>query len=518
MRTSVALLAAASALALAACSGADPGAEQGITEPVRGGVLEYGTDVQPVAGGIDPYSANSFAAQNINVQIYESLLTKDAGGKLQPGLAESWEQPDETTYRFDLREATFSNGEPLTVEDVVFSYQTMASAGAGQSQLLRQLASVTAIDEDTVEFRLSAPNATFINVAAGEGTGLIVNKKWYTSTPDTERQRTALGTGPFKLASWEDNVVLRLDRNEHYWQEGLPYLDGVNFRIFPDEQARLAALRQGTVDAIWLGDQQLAEQVEGEGISIGENAETRTLNLYIDSTSGPTADLRIRQAVARGLDREQLALLASYGYGKQSLVVPVGDPSSVAPNSETPNYAYDPDGARELLAQAGADGVQISLTYPSDASFSRDVALYEVMKEQLKEVGIDLVLNPLPWADVLVRYVQGNFDGMISIPGTAQTDVSAYFSSFLTIGAPTNTTGAAGTEASALLTKLVGTTDPEARTAALRNLEHEVAEEVLLLIPYVVTQRQELWSNRFQGYAADPYSFRKNLKNGWLVP
>ncbi|MEU2198783.1 ABC transporter substrate-binding protein [Isoptericola sp. NPDC019482] len=505
------------ALLLTGCAGADA-VDDVPDEPVAGGVLQYGTDVQPVAGGIDPYVAASFAAQNVYVQIYESLLTKDDDGTIQPGLAQSWDEVDPTTYRFTLRDdATFSDGTPLTVEDVIFSFDTMKESGAAQASMLTALESVEAVDDRTVEFRLSTPSGAFLNLVAGEGTGVIVSKDWYTSTPPEERQRTALGTGPFRLTAWQDNVVLSLRRNPHYWDAPHPYLDGIDFRIIPDDQARLAALRQGTVDAIWIGDQQLSEQVEQEGFQVGQNAKTRDLTIYVDTTSGPLASTEVRQALSTGLDRDQLAKLASYGYGEPSLVVPVGDPASVGPDADTPHYTHDLATARELLAASGVEDPTVTLTYPSDAAFARDVALYEVMQEQLKDVGITLRLNPTPWADILASYVSGSYTGLTVVPGTAQPDPSGYFAPFLA-PTPMNKTGGAGESASALFGQYVATADPDARSAVLEQLEDEVADQVLVLVPYVVAQRQEIWSPRLQDYDVDPYSFRKHLEEAWLVP
>lgn len=511
-------LAMAAAMILAGCRQADDiGAIP--PEPVVGGILQYGTDVQPVSGGIDPYVANSFAGQNIIVQIYESLLTKSDDGELQPGLAETWEQVDPTTYRFTLREGVqFSDGSPLTVEDVVFSFETMRDEGAGQASYLTALDTVRALDDRTVEFSLSEPSRTFLNVVAAEALAVIVSKDWYTSTPPAKRERTALGTGAFELVSWEDQVVLSLRRNEHYWNAPYPYLDGIDFRILPDDQSRLAALRQGTVDAIWLGDQQLAEQVMGEGFQVGQNAQTRNLTLYLDATTGPLANTQFRQAVSLALDRDQLAELAAYGYAQPSLMVPVGDPASVGPDAQTPMYTHNAERARDLLEASGVTDPTITVTYPSDAAFARDVALYEVMKEQLRTVGITLELNPTPWADILGQFVGGNYTGLISVPGIYLPDPSGYFGSLLGPERPTNKTGEAGQHATELYLQYVATADADERTAILTDLENEVAEQVLILIPYVMAQRQELWTVRLQDYTVDPYSYRRNLKEAWLVP
>jgi peptide/nickel transport system substrate-binding protein len=509
---------AAVALLLAGCNSvADVGAIP--DKPVRGGILEYGTDVQPVTGGIDPYASNAFAGQNIYVQIYESLLTKDDQGNIEPDLASSWKEVDPLTYRFTLRQGVeFSDGTPLTTADVVFSYQTMQKSGATQAPLLGAMKSVKALDDRTVEFTLSRPSGAFMNLVSAAGTGVIVSKAWYTSHTAAQRARTALGTGPFQLTDWQDNTVIKLRRNAHYWDSPYPYLDGIDFQIIPDDQARIAALRQGTVDAIWLGDQQLAEQVESEGFKAGQNAETRNLMIYLDATDpGPLASTTFRQALSTGIDRKQLATLASYGYGKESLVVPRGDPAAVAPDASTPNYTYDPAKARALLAKSGVKNPTVTITYPSDAAFSRDVAVYEVMQEQLKKVGITLKLNPTPWAEILPSFSTGKFTGMVVVPGTYAPDPTSYFVPFVVPGLAMNKTGDAGKTATALFGRL-SVTMGAAREPVLAQLENEVADKALVIVPFVVAQRQEIWSPRLQGYAVDPYSYRMHLKEAWLVP
>lgn len=515
-KATVVALTVVAAVGISGCA-AGSGRPMPSETPVNGGVLEYGTDVQPTAGGLDPFLASSFAAQNILVQVYESLLTRGDDGSFQPGLAESWEQTGPLTYRFTLRsDARFSDGSPVTSDDVVFSYNEMRTPTAPQRTMLGALGDVVALSPLDVQFTLKAPSGTFMNVVSARSSGIIASRTWYESTPPEVRQRTAMGSGPFQLTNWQDQVVISLARNPHYWDAPRPYLDGINFRIVPDAQARMALLRQGTVDAIWLADPQLGEQAESEGFLMGANAETRALTMLIDSTTGPMANPLVRQAVSKALDRDQIANLATYGYGKPSLTVPVGDPAAVAPDADTPNYTYDPDGARTLLAEAGAENVTIGLTYPGDQAFSQDTATYEVMQEQLSRVGINLELRPLPWADVMQRVMGGTYTDLIAVPMPASADPAMSFALFLSPGTPTNKTGAAGGEATTLFGKLMGVSDPAARRTVLTDLETEVAKQALILTPYAVTLRQEIWSPHLAGYQPDTYSFRYRLAESWM--
>jgi peptide/nickel transport system substrate-binding protein len=515
-KATIVALTAAATVGLTGCA-ANSGRALPAETPVAGGVLEYGTDVQPTAGGLDPFLASSFAAQNVLVQVYESLLTRGDDGTYQPGLAESWEQTSPVSYRFTLRpDAKFSDGSPVTSEDVVFSFNQMRGTTAPQRTMLGTLTDVVALGPLDIQFTLKAPSGTFMNVVSARSSGLIASKKWYESTPPEVRQRTAMGSGPFQLTNWQDQVVISLTRNPHYWDAPRPYLDGINFRIVPDAQARMALLRQGTVDAIWLADPQLGEQAESEGFLMGANAETRALTMLVDSTTGPMANPLVRQALSKALNREQIANLATYGYGKPSLTVPVGDPAAVAPDANTPNYTYDPDGARALLAEAGVENLTIGLTYAGDAAFSQDTSTYEVMQEQLSRVGINLDLRPLPWADVMQRVVGGTYSDLIAVPMPASADPAMSFAFFLSPGIPSNKTGASGADATKLFGKLMAVADPQARRAVLAELETEVADQVLVLTPYAVTLRQEIWSPHLAGYSPDTYSFRYRLAESWM--
>lgn len=504
-------------LALTACSGGGEATDPA-GEPVAGGDLVYSTDVQPAAGGLDPYVTTAFASENVLVQIYETLFVKDADGEIQPALATGYDQVDELTLDVTLRDdVSFSDGTPLTAEDVAFSFDTMTAVGAPQASLLR-LAATEVVDPTTVRFTFDQPNGAFLNVISARGNAYVVNQAWYESTSPEDRQRSALGTGPFVLDSWEDNVAVDLVANEEYWEEGLPHVDTLSFEILADETARQSALRQGSSQAGWLRDPALAEQLSNESFSVGENAATRNLYLYVNGQSGPMSDVRVRQAVSAALDREQIIELASGGRGEPSLAVAAGDPVAVAPDDDTPYYTQDIDAARDLLAEAGyEDGVTISLTYASDASFAVDVPAYEVMQQQLAEAGITLELQGVAWADLLSGYLSGDWTDLVAAPGTYRPDPTAYFTAFLTPDVATNRVTTADSPGVAELGELFATTAPEERSAIVADLQDIVAENAYVYVLYASPQRYEVWSDQLAGYEVDPYTYRSELKNAWLA-
>ncbi|CAN5270407.1 ABC transporter substrate-binding protein [soil metagenome] len=498
------------------------------TTPIDGGTLVYATDVEPAAGGFDPYVATAFSNQNVLVQTYESLLSRDRDGTIEPALATAWKQVDSTTLDVTLRNGVqFSDGSPLTVDDVVYSFGAMTAPSAPQSILLHGLESTTALDPRTIEFRFTQPNGSFLNILAAQGTTYIVNSTWYRHASTTERQRTTNGTGPFALDAWNDDVSLELVRNPHYWQEGLPHLDALTFEVIPDETARTAALRQGSgVDAAWVRDGRLIDTVVGtngadnsgpNGFTVGRNSATRELSLFVNARSGPLADVDVRQAISLSLDRATIAKVAGGTSATTSLIVPPGDPNAIAVDPDTPNYRRDVAGAKRLLAASGTPHPKVRLDYASDASFATDVPAYEVMKEELAEAGIELQLAAAPWASIISRYIGGTFTDLIAVPGMYQPDVTSYFASFFSLTSPTNRVTTPQSPGVAELAALTAASDPVARRTLLATLEDIVATNAYVYVLYAQPQRFEVWSHRVKGYRVDPYGYRVNLKNAWLA-
>ncbi|WP_062311035.1 ABC transporter substrate-binding protein [Demequina rhizosphaerae] len=500
-------------LSLAACaSGAETGSSES-AEPlpaVEGGALVYASDVQPLAGGLDPYVAQAFANSNALVQIYEPLLAKDADGTIIPWLAEAWEQVDDLTYTFTLREGvTFSDGTPLTVDDVVYSLEQIRASQAGASYF-PTVDQITALDDATVQLTTLVPDATIPNILSYRAMA-IVNQAWYEATSEEERQTSALGTGPFVLDEWQDQVSMTFTANESYWGEG-PEVDTLEFDFIGDENARAAQLRQGSgTDMAWFRDPIQVQSLESEGYTVGENAATRSLTMYVNASDGPLADVKVRQAVSKAMDRQALIDFAMGGMAEPSLVVPVGDPWGIAPDESTPNYTHDVEGAKALLAEAGETSPTITLTYASDAAFALDVPMVEVLKQQLAEAGITLELVGKPWTEVLQSYIGGTWTDLVLVPGVYMPDPSAYYATILTPGLPMVTTVDETSPEVALYMQLRSTFDEAERAEVLAQLETAVAENVNVLVAYTGPQRYEVWGDTVTGYEVDPYTYREGL-------
>ncbi|MET0295818.1 MAG: ABC transporter substrate-binding protein [Microbacterium sp.] len=513
-------IAVAAVLSLAACSSGAPAGEASV-EPEQGGTLEYAINAQPGTGGLDPIIASNQASAVFQSQIYQSLLTRDENGTIEPQLASDYEIVDELTYDFTIRDGVqFSDGSDLTVDDVVFSFDTWNASSSSRKALIRGLASVEATDESTVRFTFSEPNGSFLNGVAGNNVFHVFSQEWYESTPEDERQRSAMGTGPFQLGEWNDGVNLVLDRNENYWEDGLPVVDAIDFQIVPDESARLALAQQGSVDIASFTDAAVAEQAEEAGYTIGDAAYTRKLAIYLNpAPDSPLADVRIRQALSLSLDREQIVELATGGFGAVSLHVAAGDPAAPEIDEDTPNYTRDLDAAEELLADAGYAGEPIELSYPSDYTVD-DIPVFEVLQQQAAEAGINVQLVATPWADISRIFTYGeSWTDMVAIWNRWNPDMGGYFTQLLVDdqamayfdGLPD------ADRARELYAELMSETDPDTRQELSDELNDEVAEQVLVLIPVAKAEAIEVWDDTVVGgYESDPYTWRLNLKNAFL--
>jgi peptide/nickel transport system substrate-binding protein len=515
-------VAAALAVALAAggCSSGGSSSDAASDTPVSGGTLTWAVQAQPGAGGLDPMVSANSAALGVLEQIYETLLVKDDEGAIKPGLAESYEQVDPVTYRFTLRDGVeFSDGSPLTPDDVVFTFQTYLAGTSAAKAFLANLQTVEAVDDRTVQFTFSQPNGTFLNAVANRSSFFIVNKAWYGAKTSDQRQREAMGTGPFVLGTWTDNVELTLEKNPGYWEAPKPYLDEIVFKIVPDETSRLSLVQQGSVQAAWFSDALVAEQAKDAGFTEGDLSYTGKLSVFINPASGPLSDKRVRQALSLSLDREQLIELGLNGYGQTSLFTVVGDPSSPKPDEDTPYYARDVKKAKALLAEAGMSDVTISLSYPSDLS-QQNIPVYEVMKQQAADAGITLNLVATPWAEISKTYTYGDpFTDMVSFGNIFNADYTGYFNQYLSDTGLMNHWKATpdADKARDLLKQLTVETDQDKRHELAVQLNDEVAENVLNIVPLATPQVVEVWdANQLHGYSSDPYSFRYRLKDAWL--
>jgi peptide/nickel transport system substrate-binding protein len=340
-----------------------------------------------------PYQAIMMPAIMVLLAVYDTLTVINEDGNAGSGLAVSWESDDAVTWRFKLREGvTFSNGVPFTSDAIVRSVRHMREApDAGTwtiSTTLYQVASARAIDELTVEIKLSQRDALFPLHAS---VWRIAEPEAWETLSKHEYASNPVGTGSFQVERWvEGRVDMRAFKAS--WRP--PKLDGLSFIQVPDQTARLQAILSGAVNfVVGLGPDD-ATLLEAEGARlILRNMTTVQFLAFLTVNGGPVVDPRVRLAMNYGVNRQLIVdtLL-------QGAAVPVSQiayPGEFGFNPDLPPYEYDPDKARVLLAEAGyPNGVDVVATVASRGA--NDLLYFQQVALDLAKIGVRLELRTKP--------------------------------------------------------------------------------------------------------------------------
>lgn len=412
------------ALALAACSPAPAQQQTGSAEPgylsvadssvTGGGTLDIQIPIDSgLASGLDPQLADVAVSWQLMSLSYDTLVTVGPDFAIEPALASSWDTPDPTTYVFHLRDGvTFSNGRAMTADDVVGSLQRLlAGQGVWRAQI-GPVTSVEAVDPATVQVKLSAPYSPFLAALANTPAAVLPMKEVNDGSVDLTK--TMLGTGPFVVESHRQDVSWTFKRREDYWDTGKPSVDTVNITIAAQEQARIAALQNGSADLVALGNVDAPELLAGvRGASVVTQATTDFYYLMLNSNSDKFADPRVRQAINIAMRRDAIASTALNGLGKPTGVTPVGLPDSCGPGT-LPSATASLDDARNLLREAGVSNLSFTLTV-----FSTEPApaIAQVIQQQLAEIDVDVKIEQLDegsWAGKVYGESPATFDAAMS--------------------------------------------------------------------------------------------------------
>ncbi len=486
-------------------------------EPKRGGTLYIGQDFGPQH--FDPHKTTAWASQNIYEHIYEGLIQwNEDETEIMPNLAESWEISDDgLVYTFKIREGVkFHNGREMTPEDVKFSLDRIRDPDSGslQASTLDLVESVEVTDDGMVQVTLSAPSATFL-ISLNDELGIV--------PPEAvdELETKPVGTGPFMLDEYVLDQYVRLVRNPFYYEEGLPYLDRVEFKILGDEASKEAAMRSGSVDMTWFRDPRqataLAENVEG--LISAPGIPSRYIPIRFSLCDEPFNDVRVRRAFSLAMDREQLVdvvIPSKYGGGVSGVLAPSspyfwqGDPMDM------PYYRRDVEKAKELLAEAGyPDGITID-EYKVVAANQLDVDGAQVLKEQWAEAGIDVNIVPMEVGQILDDFTKGN-GNMIQVGYVWSPDPDLRLYQYFHPSAdPAKAYCIDDPILGDLLDRGRTSVEPAERQEIYQEVQRHIADEAYWLVNYGYPLRWEMWQDYVKGYQNRPSNSRWALRTTWL--
>lgn len=390
------LIAAGAALAIGAA--AVPATAE--TPP---GVLVVGQIAEPKS--LDPAAVTAVNDFRILVNLYEGLTVYKPGTlEVAPGLAESWEiSEDGTEYTFRLRPGVvFHDGTPFNAEAVKFNFDRMLDENHPYydtgpfplSFFFSAIEETSAVDDLTVRFRLNAPYAPFLSNLAYP-TGLIVSPA-AVMAHGKDFGRNPVGTGPFKFAEWRSNEAVVIEKNPDYWGEPAG-TDAVVFRPITDANTRVAEMLAGGIDMMVEVPPTSLSKFEGDGFRIVEQAGPHVWFLILNAKEGPMADKRVRQAANYAINK--VAIVNDVLEGTAEVAAGPTPPAFAwAYNADLEPYPYDPDKARALLAEAGAEGAELTFYVTEGGSGMLDpVAMGTAIQADLAAVGLKVNIKTFEW-------------------------------------------------------------------------------------------------------------------------
>lgn len=432
---SVLLICLLSLSILAACAGGGspspgaPGAEQPGGQPRSGGVLKVGipSDVK----GLDPRRVSGRAEEEVWSLMFSTLVRLNKNMEPEANVAKKWTiSPDGTEYVFELnRGVKFHNGDELTAEDVKYTYDQVRDPkfGSSSQSLFNLVKDIQVVDPYTVKFILKSPYADFLTASIAGPVG-IVPKKYAESVGLEGFNRAPVGSGPFKLARHQLGDRLVFKAHADYFKEGLPYLDGVEVVIIPEDSVRLIALENGEIDLIhrFLPVNEKPRLSNHPDLNLSTVSEAGVFNIVFNLDNPTLKDPLVRQAISHAIDRDGImAKVIREGKPGHTAVIP--DMWAYAP--DTPRYNYSPDEARRLLAKAGyANGLPdgtLTLLGISDITQYKNLAT--VVQQQLAEAGIPVKLTLKEWTVMFGEVQKGKFDiALYGVGGLSSPDKALY--------------------------------------------------------------------------------------------
>lgn len=475
-------------------------------EPNYDGSLKIGTDQNPTT--LDPALYQDLASSQVMRNVYETLVAYNSDvTEVLPLIAKSWEVNDELTeWTFYLNEdvyfqkGEFQDGRNVTAEDVKYSFEREIEI----SPMVRiyMIDNVEVIDTYTVKVNLQYPYAAFLTVLTDIGAAIVPEEEaegW-----GDEFTLHPVGTGPFVMTEWVKDDHMTFERYEDYWGEK-PYVKNLTYKFIPDKSVLSVALLSGEVDiSSDVLDQDVPKLESNPNVNPVVVGGCNIYAVYMNSTAGPTTDPLVREAIFKGVDMSQVSkVLFPNGTGVTAYgPIP---PGSWAYNPDIQDFYtfYDPEGAKELLKQAGyEDGLKLHIYTPEDPN-RRKMAI--IMQSMLKKVGIELEVTSLEW---------GSF---VSITGNAEADMYTigwtwypdpeFFMFYMFHSSREGTYGNGGKYANPEVDKFIelgeASADQGQRTEFYRTAEEIVMEDMVFLPGY---HKQVVMgvNNKVKGFTVSP--------------
>ena len=364
---------------------------------------------------LDPYTLRETTTIAHHGHVYEGLVTRDKDLKAVPALAESWETPEPTRWRFHLRKnVKFHNGDPFTADDVIFSADRVRAKGSDFAPVVPNDAKFVKIDDHTVDVVLSSPNPILISQWDA---WYIMDKKWseehnvaaptpVSATTPSYASLNENGTGPFFIESHQPGVKTVYKPNPNWWHKPEHNLKEIIFTPIASDATRVAALLSGEVDVIEpVPLQDISRVNASENATVLTGPELRTIFLGMDQIrdellfsnvkgKNPFKDIRVREAFFKAIDIELIKNRVMRGLSTPSALMIAPQLFTLSKDFTRPKF--DPDGAKKLLTDAGyPDGFEVTMDCPNDR-YVNDAAICQAVVGMLARIGVKINLLAQP--------------------------------------------------------------------------------------------------------------------------
>ncbi len=400
-RVILALLLAAGMLAGLALHTPDASAQQ-LKKVIKFGVNRGAENLDPVTQDANP---DIWAF----MQIYQQLVRVNVKGDgFEPDLAEKWTTAaDGRTWTFFLRKnARFSNGDPVTAADAVWSLKRARDTKGPWKWALEAVEDIAAKDDHTVVISLKEPWAPFLADISLFSNSILPEKVFKDAKPD-DISNKPVGSGPFMLAEWRKGEVLIMKANPYYHEKGAPKTPELHIRYIPDDNSRIIALQSGDVDGIDYPPFSRVEELRKDAkLEVQLNPSTAVAHLSLNIREATLNNVKLRQALAHATDRAAIVKAVCFGHCTPATTfLPMTTPFF---NKGAKGYAYDLNKAKQLLKESGVPTpVTLKLLFRSNDAVHQPTAV--TLKEMWGKLGVNLELDPLDRATATQRYRANQF-------------------------------------------------------------------------------------------------------------
>ncbi|KKK39831.1 ABC transporter substrate-binding protein [Mesobacillus campisalis] len=441
----------------------------------------------------DPIQSSSGSDHPLLWPIYDTLVSFTPELEPQPGLAESWEFTDDKTLILHLREGvTFHDGTAFDGEAVKFNIERINSDDSKIPDL-KNIESVEVIDKKTVKLNLKVSDSSLLLALSDKG-GMMVSPTAIKEYGDNFSQNP-VGAGPFKLVNHIPNGEIVYEAYEDYWEEGKPFLDKMTVKVMSDENTRINALKSGEVDFADIITPANVQNLKSDSnIVLKDILPVRFNMIFLNPSMPPFDNKNVRLAVLHGINREAIVQGLNFGQGEPANTIFPKEYWAADPNM---SIDYDPEKAKQLLKDSGLNNISFSMIHLAIANYTRGA---EIIKDQLKEIGIEVNLEPMEVTKGTTSFFSEQTAPAFSTTWTGRQDPQMAVQLLFSANSYLNPGKYSTQEIESLISKAASTYDQKERAELYKEISEKALLEEAIGIPLVYEPMTSAMNQKVKGF------------------